>query len=60
MGDWDAEIAAWMAETATCGRCGTRLVRDPHLVGAWLSDREGPARGLCPDGGHHAAGEVPR
>jgi hypothetical protein len=58
MGDWDAEVAAWMAETATCGRCGDSLTRDPLILGTWLSDREGHGRGLCPDGQMHAGDEA--
>lgn len=60
-GDWDAEIAAWLAETSTCTRCEEPLVRNEAIIGAWLT--AGPVtpprvRGLCPDGQRHAAGEV--
>jgi hypothetical protein len=49
-------------ETATCSRCGDRLVPSQSVIGLWLSDREGPGigepgqrLGLCPDGEHHEA-----
>lgn len=58
MGDWDAEVAAWMSETCTCARCGDDLVRDQFILGTWHSDREGRGRGLCPDGQMHVAGEA--
>jgi hypothetical protein len=59
VGDWDAEAAAWTTTTSTCTRCGDALVRDPGLIGTWLSDREGRGRGLCPGTAEmHRAGEV--
>ena len=56
MGNWDAEVAAWLAETSTCTRCREPLVRSEHLIGSWLAAGEVPpprVRGLCPDLEHH-------
>jgi hypothetical protein len=63
MGDWDAEIDAWMGETSRCAHCGENLVRHEAILGSWLTDGPVPpprVRGLCPDGRPHAAGEVAR
>lgn len=49
-GDWSPEVAAWMAQTATCRHCGDKLVRSPSVLGLWLTDRKGTGRGLCSDG----------
>lgn len=50
-------------EPVACRRCGDTLVRDPSVIGEWLSDREGNQRGVCRFGAwatgtpHRAEGE---
>jgi hypothetical protein len=56
MGDRDAEVDAWLAETTTCTRCGEHLVRHEAVIGDWLTGGPVPpprVRGLCPDGEPH-------
>ena len=34
-------------ECRVCRRCGADLVRCPSVAGLWLSEAEGPGRGVC-------------